>query len=474
MNSQRYIKRIHLCGELLRNQLATENTSLKIFEVLQARFCETSQDKIKPFDLLDFILSDDQFLEYFQNDQAAIALNRIINQLVENEANNPDVLNCLLPHALQHALNAKNWRRVLQISTIHNKGISINDSWSQRSSIIETILWAKIANRKDLEEISQYFRIDLNCSRISYDKRFNATYIKASRIGSELPPSIDRDNPYQSYQAMLALIQLAKQQDFSNAIEGGIQLFHNPQLLRSSLSFYLVRELMGHLDDAFSLKAHKSAAKMLAEAVDTVIHTIAERNISAMADISLTDRDYTEALLCRVGCHQYARLIFKHSTRAVTDYDYFSKAISRYGVVTQDDVMSIYHTTNNESRLKNAFYRIEITPYLKFALESNQPIPFSFDGSNSNNGITVSSMSYFNEWNTLYKKVCKDEGKSELMINLLSDMIKSAEAFLDAKVFKGAESKRSLVKNLQECIHQDILNKIPFYKRSKLESDISL
>lgn len=474
MNSQRYIKRIHLCGDLLRNQLAIENTSLKIFEVLQARFCEASQDKIKPFDLLEFILSDNQFLDYFQNEQAAIALNRTINHLVENESNNPHVLNYLLPHALQSELSAKNWCRVLKISTIHNKGISINDPWSQRSDIIESILWAKIKNRKDIEEISQYFRIDLKSSRIGYDKRFNASYIKASRIGYELPPSINRENPYQSYQAMHALIQLAKQQDYSNAIEGGIQLFHNPQLLNSSLNLYLVRDLISHLNNAFSLKAHQSSAKLLAEAVDAVINTLADRNTSIMADISLTDRDYTEALLSRVGCHQYANLIFKHSTKAVTDHDYFSKAINRYGEVTLDDVLSIYHTTNNDSRLKNAFYRIEITPYLKFALESNQPIPFSFDGSNSNNGITVSSMSYFNEWNTLYKKVCKDEGKSELMINLLSDMIKSAEAFLDTKVFKGAESKRSLVKNLQECIHQDILNKIPFYKRSKLESDMSL
>jgi len=462
---------------------------MEIVGALKQALVAAQRDGISPVRFISRLINDSRWLEFFSSDEAALALNRMINQL-ENQLEDcsitedsnpikarPQSLNRILPAAINQALIEKRFECFAQLMRIHHcDSIPRGSQWLTRSSAIEAHIWANIKSKEDLVEIGKFARIELQSNRLTLSADFNRHYIQASRLDRELPTSNDPEQPFNSFMACMTILELAKKQDFKNAVYCASALFNNPCLMKSNLNVFHVLYIIEALQPALKIKNIKSGMNQLTRNIDHCVSSLAIDNEKVMTKITQIERDFKEDLLYRSGCPLFAQLVFKHSYQEARHEDYFIKANVRYPGMTSLNVMSVYTKTYQKHRRMHSLSCMSIIPYLKYAVYTGQSLNFDKHDQFAAPSIEISTLSQFYEWHKIFKEIQRNHENRSLMISMLSDMIISATRYIESSnnLFAGASDVKTLVKLLPDYVDIKILNALSIYNRNKLDAEFSL
>ena len=458
-------------------------------EALKFSMMSAQGEGISPVRFFSRLINDSHWLDFFNRDDAARALNRLINQL-ENQLEDssaakdsnpikarPHSLNRILPASINQALIKKNFEHFAQLMHIHHcDSIPKDPQWLTRSSAIENYIWANIKSKEDLVEIGKYARIELQPNRLNLCADFNRHYIQTSRLDRELPASNDPEQPFNSFMALMTILELAKKQDFKNAVYCASALFNNPCIMKSNLNAFHVLYIIEALQPALKIKRFKESIAQLTRDIDQCLSRLAIENEKVMMKITQFERNFKEDLLYRSGCPLLAQLVFKYSFQEARLEDYFLKANARYPGMTINDVMSVYTRTQEKHMRMHSLSCMSLMPYLTYAVHTCQRLYFSKHDQSTTPSIEISTLSHFYEWHKIFKENKHNQDKRRLMISMLSDMIISATRYIESSknLFAGARDIKALVRLLPDYVDIKILNELPIYNRNKLCEDLSL
>ncbi len=485
-NAKRSLKSHYQSLAISLSQCKTDS---EMSEALKFSLISAQGDSISPVRFISRLINDNNWLDFFSRNDAARALNRLINQL-ENQLEDssttddsnpikarPHSLNRILPASINQALIEKSFERFAQLMHIHHcDSIPKDQQWLTRSSAIEDYLWANIKSKEDLVEIGKYARIELKPSRLNLCAEFNRHYIQASRLDRELPASNDSEQPFNSFMALMTILELAKKQDFKNAVYCASALFNNPCLMKSNLNAFHVLYIIEALQPALKIKSLKEIIGQLTRDIDQCVSKLANDNEKVMIKITQIERTFKEDLLYRSGCPLLAQLVFKYSFQEARHEDYFLKANARYPGMTINDVMSVYTRTHEKHMRMHSLSCMSLMPYLTYAVHTGQRLNFDNHDQSTAPSIEISTLSQFYEWHKIFKENKHNEDNRRLMISMLSDMIISATRYIESSnnLFAGARDIKTLVKLLPDYVDIKILNALPIYNRNKLDAELSL